>query len=126
MLTVGSVVIGAEDVERAARFWMHALDYEQRYPVETTWAGLRPRNGAGPNVSIQLSETPAEDRPRIHLDLYAGDSAGVQQEVSRLLVLGATRPSWDYPDGADFVVMADTEGNKFCVINTGADGLEDE
>jgi hypothetical protein len=27
---------------------------------------------------------------------------------------------WAYPDGADFVVLADTEGNLFCVINTAA------
>jgi hypothetical protein len=34
--------------------------------------------------------------------------------------LGATRVDWDYPDDADFVVLADTEGNLFCVIDTSA------
>jgi predicted enzyme related to lactoylglutathione lyase len=39
--------------------------------------------------------------------------------VERLLILGATRVPWDYPEGADFVVLADTEGNLFCVIDAG-------
>ena len=37
-------------------------------------------------------------------------------EVDRLIALGATRVDWDYPEDADFVVLADTEGNLFCVI----------
>ena len=40
----------------------------------------------------------------------------LQTEVERLISLGATRVDWDYPEGADFVVLADTEGNLFCVI----------
>ncbi|MGH3446609.1 MAG: VOC family protein [Nocardioidaceae bacterium] len=39
-----------------------------------------------------------------------------QAEIDRLLTLGATRPDWVYPEGADFVVLADTEGNLSCVI----------
>ncbi|MGO4426694.1 VOC family protein, partial [Streptomyces sp. MCAF7] len=57
--------------------------------------------------------------PRIHLDLYAGDSADQEAEVARLISLGAERVDWDsYPDDADFVVLADPEGNRFCVIDT--------
>lgn len=33
-----------------------------------------------------------------------------------VLALGAKRVYWTYPEGADFVVLADTEGNLFCVI----------
>jgi len=36
--------------------------------------------------------------------------------VQRLIDLGATRVDWDYPDDADFVVLADPDGNLFCVI----------
>jgi hypothetical protein len=36
--------------------------------------------------------------------------------VDRLVALGATRVEWTYPEDADFVVLADTEGNLFCVI----------
>ncbi|MDT5025944.1 MAG: hypothetical protein QOE61_2370 [Micromonosporaceae bacterium] len=51
---------------------------------------------------------------RNDLDLYSSDQAA---EVDRLLGLGASLVDWqDYPEGADFVVLADTEGNRFCVI----------
>ena len=40
--------------------------------------------------------------------------------MQRLVALGATQVGWDYPDDADFVVLADTEGNLFCVIDTSA------
>jgi hypothetical protein len=54
---------------------------------------------------------------RLHLDLYAADQAG---EVQRLLGLGATiHPRTPEPD-EDFIVLADPEGNLFCVIQ--ADG----
>jgi predicted enzyme related to lactoylglutathione lyase len=35
-----------------------------------------------------------------------------------MLRVGATRVDWSYPDGASFVVLADPEGNLFCVVNT--------
>jgi Glyoxalase-like domain len=40
--------------------------------------------------------------------------------VRRLISLGATRVDWAYPDDADFVVLADTEGNLFCVVDASA------
>ena len=39
-------------------------------------------------------------------------------EVERLISLGAQHVDWVYPDGANFVVLSDTEGNLFCVVNT--------
>lgn len=79
-----------------------------------------PSEGVGARLSLGLSETPLREHPRIHLDLYAGDAADQAAEVERLLSLGAQRVDWDrYPEDADFVVLADTEGNRFCVIGTG-------
>ena len=37
-------------------------------------------------------------------------------QVERLVSLGARRVDWDYPEDADFVVLADPDGNLFCVI----------
>jgi Glyoxalase-like domain len=122
MLAVGSVVMGASDVRRAAAFWMAALGYVPRdVDVEDDWVVLiPPGDAAGPRLSLGRSETPVQDHPRVHLDLYAGDAADQQAEVERLVSLGATRVAWDlYPEDADFVVLADTEGNRFCVIDTG-------
>jgi Glyoxalase-like domain len=122
MLAVGSVVMGASDVRRAAAFWIAALGYVPRdAEVEEDWAVLVPPAGVtGVRLSLGRSETPVQDHPRVHLDLYAGDAADQEAEVARLVALGATRVDWDsYPADADFVVLADTEGNRFCVIDTG-------
>jgi hypothetical protein len=82
---------------------------------------LIPKNGGpGTRLALQLSETPVQERPRVHLDLYAGDAADQGAEVERLVSLGAERVDWElYPDDPDFIVLADTEGNRFCVIDTG-------
>jgi predicted enzyme related to lactoylglutathione lyase len=116
MLTVGSVVMGVSDVPRAMTFWCAALGYVPREEPEPDWVVLRPPDGTGPNISLGTSETPVQDKPRVHLDLY---STTADAEVERLLGLGATLVDWpDYPEDADFTVLADTEGNRFCVVAT--------
>jgi catechol 2,3-dioxygenase-like lactoylglutathione lyase family enzyme len=120
MLRIGTVVVGVNDMARAVRFWEQALGYVPRDEVEDDWAVLIPGDGRpGPHLALQLSQTPIQDHPRIHIDLYAGDAADQAAEVERLLGLGAQRVHWDmYPDDPDFIVLADTEGNRFCVIDT--------
>ncbi|MGG1909313.1 VOC family protein [Microbacterium sp. NRRL B-14842] len=53
--------------------------------------------------------------PRIHLDIYAEDQSA---EVERLAGLGAREVHWDgRPDDADYIIMEDPEGNRFCVVD---------
>jgi hypothetical protein len=75
---------------------------------------LTPPDGVGQNISLMLSEIPVQEKPRVHLDLYTRTA---EQEIDRLLSLGASRVEWDYPPNPDFTVLADTEGNRFCVID---------
>ncbi|MFE7313486.1 VOC family protein [Streptomyces sp. NPDC057555] len=122
MLTVGSVVLGVANVRRAAAFWTEALGYVPREEMTDDWVVLVPAQGTGAQLSLGLSETPVQEVPRIHLDLYAGGADDQSAEVERLVSLGARHVDWEhYPDDADFVVLADTEGNRFCVIDTGRD-----
>lgn len=119
MLSIGSVVLGVGDVQRAVNFWTRALGYAPRDEVEADWCVLVPADGGGVGLSLGLSETPVQEHPRAHLDLYADDQTA---EVERLVSLGATRVHWDlYPEGADFVVLADPDGNRFCVIDKSHD-----
>ena len=113
--------MGVEDVRRAVDFWRQALGYVPRDGVEEDdWTVLVPASGVGQALALGLSDTPVQEHPRIHLDLYAGDAADQAAEVDRLVSLGAQRVDWDlYPDDPDFVVLADPEGNRFCVIDTG-------
>ena len=117
MLTIGSVVIRVDDLERQRAFWTAALDYVARAGDEDDFALLHPRDGAGPNVSLDRVRSALQIPPRIHLDLYAADQAA---EVERLIALGATEVHWDKRQAdADYVIMADPEGNRFCVVDAG-------
>jgi catechol 2,3-dioxygenase-like lactoylglutathione lyase family enzyme len=119
MLRIRSVVLNANDLPRAVAFWSAALGYEPVRPVEDDWATLGPPGGDGPLVSIQLSDQDPPDIPHVHLDLDVDDAAAQAAEVERLVGLGAERVDWDlYPDEPhDFVVLADPDGNRFCVID---------
>ncbi|MER5746292.1 VOC family protein [Streptomyces sp. NPDC002225] len=119
MLRVGSVVLGVSDVLRAVAFWTEALGYVPREEVTDDWVVLVPADGPGVQVALGLSESPAQEHPRVHLDLYAADAADQAAEVERLVSLGARHVDWElYPDDPDFVVLADPDGNRFCVIDT--------
>ena len=116
MIKVGSIVIRVEDLPLQRDFWMGALDYVPRDDGDDpTHVVLRPRNGPGPNVALDKWHADLHIPPRLHLDLYATDRLA---EVERLLGLGATEVHWDkMPDNADFTILADPEGNRFCVID---------
>jgi hypothetical protein len=55
-----------------------------------------------------------------HLDLWVDSREELDTEVERLISLGAKRVDWVYPEGAGHVVLADTEGNLFCVVDISA------
>jgi len=115
MLVVGSIVIRVHDLPRQIEFWSKALGYAPREGDDDTFALLRPRNGQGPNVSLDTMRSEVQVPPRIHLDLYADDQ---RAEVDRLKSLGASEVEWSRkPADADYVIMADPEGNRFCVID---------
>jgi catechol 2,3-dioxygenase-like lactoylglutathione lyase family enzyme len=117
MLRVGSIVLRVDDLERQAAFWTAALDYVRRDETSDDFMLLRPRDGVGPNVSLDRVRSNLHIPPRIHLDLYAEDQAA---EVRRLIALGATAVHWDKrPPDADYVILADPEGNRFCVVDAG-------
>ena len=115
MIRVGSIVFRVDDLMRQEAFWSAALDYVPRaHEPDDDFVLLRPRDGVGPNVSLDEHGSRYELPPRIHLDLYADDQAA---EVDRLEALGATRVEWGgLPPDADYVIMADPEGNRFCVV----------
>ena len=110
MLTFGVVVLGVTDRARAEQFWSAALGYQVRDDGFAGWARLLvPPGGTGEVVghsSAMMTEQVAE--------------------ADRLVSLGAQRVDWDrFPFDPDFIVLADTEGNRFCIVDLGhhlADG----
>lgn len=112
-LHIGSIVVNVNDLERSVAFWTAALGLEAER-VDDDWATLRDPDRPGIKLALQLTDQPKTGINRLHLDLYSNGRQ--QEEVARLEKLGATRPDWNYPSNPDFVVMADPDGNEFCVI----------
>jgi catechol 2,3-dioxygenase-like lactoylglutathione lyase family enzyme len=119
VLRLGTVVLGADDVDRAAAFWANVFGYEVvPFPgAENEFTILIPPDRVGTRIAVHRSDTPAQERPRVHLDLVVDSPTEQSSEVDRLVGLGATRVPWDYPSDPDFVVLADTEGNRFCIVD---------
>lgn len=98
-MVIGSVVIRCYEFERMWAFWQATL----RYEVEHTdpnggFVILRDPNGRGPNVSLDQAPTRRTGkRGWIHLDLYTTNQ---DDEVERLVGLGARRYPWRYPPEA--------------------------
>jgi catechol 2,3-dioxygenase-like lactoylglutathione lyase family enzyme len=117
VLHIGSIVLRVDDVRRQTEFWQAALGYVRRDDgASDDFVLLGPPDGAGPHLSLDQVRSTLQIPPRLHLDLYTDDQA---REVARLIALGATEIHWDKrPPDADYVILADPEGNRFCVVDT--------
>jgi hypothetical protein len=112
---VGSIVLRVDNLERQLEFWAAALDYTPSEERSDDFVVLRPKDGVGPNLSLDQVRSELHLPPRIHLDLYTDDQ---DEEVKRLIALGATEVHWSKrPADADYIILADPEGNRFCVVD---------
>lgn len=121
---IASVTFDCADALKVGRFWSAALG-RPLDPVATSdfatigFAGRRDTVGWAPVepekdptwMFVKVPE-PKTAKNRIHLDVMATDP---QAEVARLMELGATRVSDMDEYGYTWTVMADPEGNEFCV-----------
>jgi catechol 2,3-dioxygenase-like lactoylglutathione lyase family enzyme len=117
VLRIGSIVLRVDDLRRQTDFWQEALGYVRRDDGKSDdFVLLGPPDGVGPHLSLDQVRSSLQVPPRLHLDLYTADQAA---EVERLIALGATEVHWDRrPPDADYVILADPEGNRFCVVDT--------
>ena len=108
------IVIDARDLPAQARFWSRVLD----------WRILSERErevviGASENASVGICFMPATDpkqvKNRLHLDLAPGPG-GRDAEVDRIVALGARRVEIGQTGDESWTVLADPEGNEFCVL----------
>src|SRR5438105_15509606 len=105
MIRVGSIVVRVDDLQLQTEFWEAALHYVRRESDSDDFVLLRPRDGVGPNLSLDQVHSTVQVPPRIHLDLYTEDQPG---EAERLKALGATEAHWEKrPPDADYVIHAD-------------------
>jgi catechol 2,3-dioxygenase-like lactoylglutathione lyase family enzyme len=107
--SLGAVVLNVGDIGRAAAFWAEVLGYEAS---PDNPAFLVSPDGVGSRLHL-------DEDDRTHLDIWTPEGSDLETEVARLVGIGARRVEWNYPEDADFVVLADTEGNLFCLIASG-------
>jgi len=111
-LKILSIVWGVVDLDRAIAFWSKALNYKMKYEPEADFAILVPKDGDG--IQLSLKVTSSEEPKRHHIDLITDNQ---NKEVERLLSIGASKvQGWNYEHDADYVVLLDTEGNSFCIV----------
>ena len=106
--------LDVHDVDRMARFWSAVLGSRIERD-EGRSVHLRSDDG-GLSMWLQPTEAPKAGKNRNHPDLVATDG-DVETEVARLLSLGATRADVGQKGDEGFTVLADPEGNEFCLLH---------
>ena len=106
---IKSVTFDCADALLMATFWAAALGSDVDEESTSERAFVEPAGWGGPSLWFAAVPEPKIAKNRMHFDLRA--PGRVEDEVARLALLGAIvlRP------GDDLVVMADPEGNEFCV-----------
>lgn len=107
---LGAVGIDCEDPSRLGSFWQQALGYEAQ-AFGDDYVFLTDPKGSGVEVFVQRVPEPRVAKNRLHIDLYAPDE---EAEAARLEGLGARRLR-KFTQHGTWIVMADPEGNEFCV-----------
>jgi predicted enzyme related to lactoylglutathione lyase len=104
------------DLDRMEAFWTAALGYSRRGAVGP-YRGFEPVDGTGPKLILQQVPEGKRAKNRLHLDLEHPADFDIEAEADRLVALGGRRLSDVISEipGASWIVMADPEGNEFCV-----------
>ena len=114
-LRIREVVIDCADHDVVVPFWTAALGWRS-HPVNAQYVSLQPPPGvAGPAILFQKVPEPKQVKNRVHLDLGGDDMA---EAVARLAHLGARVIAQRSLGDFTWTVMADPEGNEFCVSGT--------
>ncbi|MFF3265135.1 VOC family protein [Streptomyces sp. NPDC002932] len=117
-MQINALIVDATDPELLAAFWSELLGR----PVVARmgpYVWLRRENGLG--LGFQRTGEPKSVKNRMHFDITSPNPPAAQQRIE---ALGGRRLE-EYASGG-FLVMADPEGNEFCVIPEGPFELDDE
>ena len=110
---LSGVTFDCADPQRVASFWSALLGREPG-PSEDGWVYLGQRGDPEPRLVFQPVPEPKAGKVRLHLDVTVDD---LGEAIELVAALGGrpTGERHDYDDGA-VVVMADPEGNEFCLV----------
>jgi predicted enzyme related to lactoylglutathione lyase len=109
------IVIDCSDLGRSADFWASVLGYVRERPGTDHYQTLLPADGDGAEILLQRVPEPKQGKNRLHLDLRTRD---LEAEVRRVTGLGAVVLTAEpiVEDGLRWHILADPDGNEFCVL----------
>ena len=121
---ISELVLDCHDPEALARFWCEVLDFivldREEGDIE-----IGPREGFGgsqPTIILSRNDEPKNGKLRLHIDVNATDR-DQEAELERLLAAGAERVDIGQTGEESWQVLADPEGNEFCLLKARLDPL---
>jgi predicted enzyme related to lactoylglutathione lyase len=114
-----SIVIDAHDAAALARFWAAVLDWKITFE-EPDEVVIAKDEHTYPEIIFGPVPERKTSKNRLHIDLAPDDR---DAEVARIIALGATRAEVGHTGEETWVVLADPEGNEFCVLSTREGGV---
>jgi predicted enzyme related to lactoylglutathione lyase len=113
---ISSISIEAVDPRQVAKFWCAVLGWEIQH-LDSTGAEIAPSDGSWwPIIDIGRVPERKTVKNRLHLDIRADESTQ-HDELRRLLDLGAQRVDVGQTSDSTWIVLADPEGNEFCLLS---------
>jgi predicted enzyme related to lactoylglutathione lyase len=114
------IVVDCSDPERVAAFWSNVLDWRPQRGDGFVWMSASGEQEI-PDLKLVFVTVPEAKtvKNRVHLDVNP-HGCDQEEEVERLLALGARRVDIGQGD-VPWVVLADPEGNEFCVLRRRVD-----
>ena len=113
-LALHHIVIDSHDLPAQATFWSEALRWRILTAREAEIV-IGPDENAPVGICLMPSPDPKILKNRVHLDLTASADER-EAEIERLLSLGATRVDVGQTGTESWEVLADPEGNEFCIV----------
>jgi len=112
---VAAIAIDANEPRAVADFWCAVLGW-QVVDEEEIGVSIGPADGGWPTIDVLAVPEGKQVKNRLHLDLRA-DGVTTAAELTRLLELGARRVDVGQGPDVSWVVLADPEGNEFCLLS---------
>ena len=122
---ISQLVLKCRDPEVLARSWCEVLDFTELDREAEIYIEIGPREGFGgpqPTIFLIRDDEPKNERARLHIDVNPTDRDQAA-ELERLLGAGARLVDIGQPADASWHVLADPEGNEFCLLKPRLDPL---
>jgi predicted enzyme related to lactoylglutathione lyase len=113
-LRMHHIVIDAQNLQGLAEFWAAALHW-QVLSSRDQEVVVGPHDSAPVGLCFMPSHNEKIVKNRVHLDLTT-ETTDRDTEVDRLIALGARRVNIGQTGAESWLVLADPEGNEFCVV----------